>query len=197
MGGATRTSAPLIYNNDIVYMMYVYKSLKDETQSYIDYYTNTHKYLFASNFIQYSYEYNVDLNLMLSQGKLESHFGSKGRARYTNSVFGVGAYDSGVNVYYFDTPNESIGPYARYIAKRYLSNGRTTEDLLKKGFVCIYGHRYASSENYERMLMQNIYNIGKTTNINTYKHKLDSALDASTLTYIHILTYDRQFNRYK
>ena len=47
----------------------------------------------ALNLIDLCSEYNVDIRLALAQAHVESHFGTKGTATRTNSIFNVGAYD--------------------------------------------------------------------------------------------------------
>lgn len=143
-------------------------------QEYINIYTNNEIYLNAEEFLRCSYKYDVDVFLMLSQGRLESHYGTKGRAIKTNSVFGVGAWDCGENKNYYDMPNYSIEPYTKYIRERYLSNGRSVEDLLKHGFVCVYGYRYASAIDYEYKISKTMKNIISQTNIQYHKKELDN-----------------------
>lgn len=103
--------------------------------------------------------YNVDIRLALVQGHVESHFGTRGTAAKTNSVFNVGAYDghSAVrqkrNGFGFSHPNRSIEPYLELLTTNYLVNGRTEKDLLKN-YVNKYGQRYASHPKYESVLRQ-------------------------------------------
>lgn len=103
--------------------------------------------------------YNVDVRLVLVQGHVESHFGTKGTAAKTNSVFNVGAYDGHSaarqkrNGFGFSHPNQSIEPYLELLTTNYLVNGRTEEDLLKN-YVNKYGQRYASHPKYEYVLRQ-------------------------------------------
>lgn len=96
--------------------------------------------------------YDVDICFVLAQGEVESHFGTKGIASKTNSVFNVGAYDglsSGeiAGNYKYNYPNESIEPYLKLLNTRYLV-GKVEQDLMKK-YVDINGKRYASNQNYE------------------------------------------------
>lgn len=98
-------------------------------------------------------KYNVDLFFVLAQGQIESHFGTKGMALRTNSVFNVYAYDG----YTYEQinkkgkyphPDLSIEPYLRLLTERYLVNGKTEMDLMNN-YVDKYDKRYASSEEYE------------------------------------------------
>lgn len=138
----------------------------------------------ALNLIDLCGEYNVDLRLALVQGHVESHFGTKGTAARTNSIFNVGAYDGYSaakqikNGYGYKHPDYSVEPYLRLLTTKYLVDGKTEEDLLEN-FVDIHGHRYASCTTYESMLkskwdkMDSIANISETYGVyKKYKLKL-------------------------
>lgn len=106
-------------------------------------------------------KYDVDLFFVLAQGQLESHYGTKGVARKTNSVFNVYAYDklhtSKINKNgKYSHPDLSIEPYLRLLKNQYLSNGKTEKDLLIN-YVNIRGERYASNISYEDSLLS-LYN---------------------------------------
>lgn len=132
----------------------------------------------ALNLIDLCGEYNVDLRLALAQGHVESHFGTKGTATRTNSIFNVGAYDGYSaakqikNGYGYKHPDYSVEPYLRLLTTKYLVDGKTEEDLLEN-FVDMHGHRYASCTTYESMLkskwdkMDSIANISEA--YGTYK----------------------------
>lgn len=132
----------------------------------------------ALNLIDLCAEYNVDLRLALAQGHVESHFGTKGTAARTNSIFNVGAYDGYSaakqikNGYGYKHPDYSVEPYLRLLTTKYLVDGKTEEDMLEN-FVDMHGHRYASCTTYESMLkskwdkMDSIANI--TEAYRTYK----------------------------
>ena len=106
-------------------------------------------------------EYDIDLFFVLAQGQLESHFGTKGMAAKTNSVFNVFAYDGhsyekiSKNGKY-KHPDLSLEPYMKLLKSRYLVNGKTEKDLMIK-YVDCNGKRYASDKNYEDSLI-GIYN---------------------------------------
>jgi len=111
-------------------------------------------------------EYQLDPLFVLSQAQLESHFGTLGRATITNSVFNVGAWDDGTNINYYDTPDESIEPYAQLLTNEYLIENKTIDDLLVPGgFVNINGHRYATAANYEYHVKWLISYIEKNSDI--------------------------------
>ena len=93
-------------------------------------------------------KYNIDVRLPLSQGLIESHYGTKGLAFKTNSIFNMGAYDGWkydkiLGIYKYTHPNMSIEPYLKSLSNNYLTEDKTEEDLLKN-FVNSNGSRYAS-----------------------------------------------------
>jgi hypothetical protein len=102
-------------------------------------------------------EYGVDIRLPLAQGHVESHFGTKGTASKTNSVWNVGAFDGYSAAkqirkgYGFKHPDYSIEPYLKLLTTRYLIEGKTEEELLDN-FVDLNGNRYASCKEYESKL---------------------------------------------
>lgn len=118
--------------------------------------------------VKYSDKYDVDIRMFLTQGLLESHYGTKGLARKTHSVCNVGAWDDGTITHRYDHPNESIEPYFKLIKEQYLVD--KTEEGLLKNFVNIEGNRYASYPYYERELTEYWNNINNIT-------KLDSLIE--------------------
>ena len=113
-------------------------------------------------------EYNVDLVFVLAQATLESHFGTTGMAKKTNSVFNVGAYDGKSShtissKYKYENPNLSIDPYLTLLNDSYLE-GKSEEELLSN-FVNKDGKRYASYKNYEKELQIIIKRIEDDTDI--------------------------------
>ena len=138
-----------------------------EMQHYIDSVT-PYSNLRAYAIIEECERYNVDPIFVLTQGEIESHFGTKGIAAKINSVFNVGIYD-GLSIqeigekYKCDYPNESIEPYLKLLNERYLVN-KTEQDLMKK-FVDKDGKRYASNPNYEIMVSERYKFITENTKI--------------------------------
>lgn len=103
--------------------------------------------------VKASEKYSFDLPLLMAAAHLESCFGATPRAKRTNSVYSVGAYDNGNDMVTYSHPDESIDGYIRLINNDYLINGKTINDLLKPGgFINKNGHRYASKKNYEYLL---------------------------------------------
>jgi hypothetical protein len=98
-------------------------------------------------------EHGFDLPLLIATAHYESCFGATPRARKTNSVFSVGAYDSGKNMVKYAHPDDSIEGYINLLYNDYLTDDRTINDLLRPGgFINKNGHRYASKKNYETVL---------------------------------------------
>ena len=130
----------------------------------------------ALNLIDLCSEYNVDIRLALVQAHVESHFGTKGTATRTNSIFNVGAYDGYSaakqikNGYGYKHPDYSIEPYLKLITSRYLIDGKTEEDLLEN-YVDINGNRYASCSTYENLLKSKWDKIDSISDI-TAKYKV-------------------------
>ena len=121
--------------------------------------------------------YGVDLKFALAQGHIESHFGTKGIAAKTNSVFNVGSWD-GVSADKinrdgrgYSHPDRSVEPYLEKLKTSYLV-GKTEMDMFKK-FTNTKGQRYASNPNYEHQLKRIYDNIDSVCNIsktyNEYK----------------------------
>jgi hypothetical protein len=122
------------------------------------------------NIIDLCTEYNVDIRFVLVQGHIESHFGTAGTAKRTNSVFNVGAFDGHSakkqikNGYGYKHPDFSVEPYLKLLTNRYLVDGKTEMDLLVN-FVDKDGNRYASSKTYESMLRDRYEKIDSIANI--------------------------------
>ena len=119
-------------------------------------------------------DYDIDICFVLAQGEIESHFGTKGLARKTNSVFNVYAYDDkklheiNKNGKY-KHPDDSVEPYIELLKREYLVENKTEYDMLKK-YVNYCGNRYASAPDYEQKLSSKIEKIHQTTDIeNTYQ----------------------------
>jgi len=144
----------------------------------------------AREIVRVCNNYDLDIIFVLAQGLLESHFGTKGVAIRTNSVFNVGAYDSGhINPnYVYKDPNESIEPYAKLLNEKYLVDDKTLNSLLTdKGFINYEGKRYATDTKYEPLLRTTMVRISLETNISMYQ-------DIYNLSDEKIIAYFRPIN---
>lgn len=122
--------------------------------------------------LEMSVEYDYDIVLALAQAQVESHFGTKGVASRTNSVWNVGTFDDGTILYKYEDPNLSIEPYMSLMVRRYLVNGKTANDLLKSwSFVNHRGKRYATFPYYEYRVRKVYEHIKECTNIDDIYEK--------------------------
>ena len=119
-------------------------------------------------------KYNIDVFFVLAQGHLESHFGTKGMALKTNSVFNVYAYDGRsydkINSKgKYSHPDLSIEPYLKLLVQKYLVDGKTETDLMHN-YVDVNGQRYASSKDYENNIAERYHKYVSDENLmNNYK----------------------------
>ena len=128
------------------------------------------------NLIDLCSKYNVDLVFVLAQGHVESHFGTRGTARCTNSVFNVGAFDGHSarrqikNGYGYKHPDHSVEPYLKLLTNNYL-NDKTEFDLLES-FVNAEGQRYASNPKYEKLMQEKYTQVEKHIGEAYYKYRM-------------------------
>ena len=171
-----QTIKELRYENDslrkIIDNVELSLEIIEEISTWMDSKTKKHS-LCPATIFQLSVKHDVDVRLLLSQGWVESHFGTAGIAARTNSVFNVGAFDGFAyseicKTYKYSHPNESIEPYLWLIRNEYLGSEKNEQHLLRN-FVNLSGSRYATYPNYER----NIGNVWREIDNTT---KLDSLL---------------------
>ena len=148
--------------------------LVDEVQNYINTVAPTSN-LRACILVDACEKYNIEVKFALAQGELESHFGTKGLASKTNSVWNVGAYDGHfyskiMGTYKYSHPNESIEPYLKLLYEKYLTN--EVEEGLLRNFVDHNGNRFASDKNYEERLKYKYKYIGNNTQIDSLSAQL-------------------------
>lgn len=151
----------------------VKSDLVDLTQHYIDS-VAPNSGLRALILVENCEKYGIPITFTLAQGEIESHFGTKGLAYRTNSVWNVGAYDGHTISeiqHKFDNPNDSIIPYLDLLTNNYLLD-KTTEDLLDS-FVDINGNRYASDKYYETKLKDKIKYITDKYQIDELQERLN------------------------
>lgn len=151
----------------------VKSDLVDLTQHYIDS-VAPNSGLRALILVENCEKYGIPITFALAQGEIESHFGTKGLAFRTNSVWNVGAYDgydySSIS-HKFSNPNDSVVPYLDLLTANYLP-GKTVEDLLDS-FVDINGNRYASDKYYETKLKDKIKYITDNYRIDEIQERLN------------------------
>lgn len=158
----------------------VKSDLVDVTQHYIDS-VAPNSGLRALLLVENCEKYGIQVTFALAQAEIESHFGTKGLAFRTNSVWNVGAFDGhsyNSIQHKYNNPNDSIVPYLELLSNNYLQ-GKTIEDLLES-YVDINGNRYASDKYYESKLkstlqyIQGHYNIDELqSRLNYYKVRLN------------------------
>lgn len=151
----------------------VKSGLVDLTQHYIDS-VAPNSGLRALILVENCEKYGIPLSFALAQGEIESHFGTKGLAYRTNSVWNVGAYDghSIVDISHkYDNPNNSIIPYLDLLTNNYLP-GKTVEDLFDS-YTDINGNRYASDKYYETKLKEKVKYITDNYRIDELQERLN------------------------
>jgi len=123
-------------------------------------------------------EYDTDIHFVLAQALLESHFGTKGKAAETNSVWNVGTFDDGQILYNYEHPDSSIVPYLKLINEKYLVSITSEGDTIKKpeehlvedrGYKNINGLRFASARGYENDMRKLMIRIDSETSIKFYQ----------------------------
>lgn len=150
--------------------------LVKEVNSCIKYYAPKSK-ISSTILVDKCLEYDVDIVLALSQGILESHMGTKGKAFKTNSVWNVGTLDDGRILYTYKHPNESIEPYLILLSRNYLANINTKGDtirkdvyvLLNEGFKDMNDNRFATNKNYEKSLRIIMDNVNSASSISLHQ----------------------------
>lgn len=154
-------------------MKLAYQGAKDALVQEVDKYIQTvapGSCLNGITLVDACLEYNVDIKFVLVQGHCESHFGTKGIASKTNSVFNVWSYD-GLSASQimkkgcgYSHPDHSVVPYLKLLTTKYLVDGKTEQDMFDK-FVDVGGHRYASNKNYEAQLLSTYEKVDSIANI--------------------------------
>lgn len=145
-------------------------NIVDEVEKFVDSRAKYHN-LSAIMLLNSCDKYDIDIRLALSQGLVESHFGTKGLALRTNSIWNMGAFDGNsvdeiLGIYKYAHPNKSIDPYLNSIKHNYLTKGKTEADLLEN-FVNKNGHRYASYPKYEEELKLVWEELNTTTKLDS------------------------------
>jgi len=156
--------------------------LINDVKNYMDFIAPTSK-INPELLVTKCQEYNIDIIFVLSQGILESHLGTRGKARITNSVFNVGAFDNGKVTHTYKHANESIEPYLQLLKEEYLGDKKEISDLIKdKSFKNLKGYRYATYPNYERSLRTIMLHVDMQTSISMYEDIINLS-DEKILSY--------------
>lgn len=167
---AVQLSPEEVYVNSVKLRIHNY--LVEEVSHYILKMAPTST-LNAETLVSVCEKYNLDIAFVMAQALLESHFGTKGKAATTNSVWNVGTYDNGKIIYTYDTPNESIEPYAKLLHNNYLMLGDSIDvndkniiNLLQdRGYINHDGKRFASARGYEDAMRKLMVKIDMETSI--------------------------------
>lgn len=167
------------------YKYHVYKEkLINSVNEYIRE-NSTNSKVSGDTIVKYCLKYDISIPFVLAQAQVESHFGTKGVAVRTNSIFNVGTYDNGIILYRYKHPNESIEPYIKLLKNDYLISGKNIEDLMQaNNFVNHSGSRYASNIHYEYHVKKTYNKIKQSTRIYDLKFKLDQLSNKMSNEYI-------------
>ena len=147
----------------IRYELELRSDLIDQVDDYIKSYAPTSK-VSADSIVNICIEKHMDITLLLAQAHLESHFGTCGLAKKTNSMFNIGAFDNEKPRNRYSDINECIREYVSVMQSHYL-NTRDVDSLIADGFTNKNGYRYASSIDYEKAMRSLIHRVEKETNI--------------------------------
>jgi len=148
------------------------KQLENEVEKYIKSVAPTSK-INSDLLVTTCKKYNLNITFVLSQGLLESHFGTRGKCVTTNSIFNVGSWDEGQVLYRYKNVNESIEPYMKLIKTKYLVNKELDELIKDHGYKDINGCRYATSLNYEKRIRKLMSDINTKTSIQLYQDAIN------------------------
>jgi flagellum-specific peptidoglycan hydrolase FlgJ len=119
----------------------------------------------ATNIVNQCLSEEYDITLLLSQGHLETHFGTSGR-----NVFGL--YGKR-----YSHPDSAVSDYISLMKRKFIIN-RTTEQLLAENVNWEHNRRvrYAGNPNYGRQLTQIRNNMLRTTEIKTLSDSISKLI---------------------
>ena len=161
------TDTTKVLKTDTIDSVQVIKdSLVGEVHSYIKSVAPRSK-MTAENIIDHCLEYDFDITLLLSQGHLETHFGTTGR-----NVFGL--YGKR-----YSHPDKAVPDYLKLMTEKFLIK-RSTEDLLNTGFTWENNRKakYASNPNYCAEIKRIRRDIINNTNIRELYETLRSLCES-------------------
>lgn len=154
-------------------------------QSYIDKYSVGGSLMTANDFINASKNSGVSIDALLTQARLESNFGTQGRAKNTKNALNYGNDDAGNNKT-FNSYSEGLAFAAKKLVDVFGDgNGKFTADsFINRNFIGKYG-RYATDpeygSKYSSILGQTRSSlIPVNTNNNTANNNIN--IDPTTLT---------------
>ena len=173
-----RISPEMVYANNL--RTNFQQKLVEEVEKYISKMAPTSG-LEASFVVDKCLEYETDIIFVLAQGLLESHFGTRGLAAKTNSVWNVGAFDNQRpnNKFWYESPNQSLEPYLKLLHEDYLINITHAGDTIQKEvqelimddrrYINYAGNRFASARGYENGMRKLMVRIDMETSISFYQ----------------------------
>lgn len=168
-------SLTIKHRENTLHLQQVKYNLVEEVEKYIQYIAPS-SCLNALTVVEACDEYDMDIIFVLAQGQIESHYGTRGVAAKTNSVFNVHSFD-GVSADQikksgkgYKHPDFSVRPYLDLLQRRYLVDGKTERDMFSS-FVDSSGNRYASADNYEQSLMNTYLKISNETKLDSLQQE--------------------------
>ena len=168
-------SLTIKHRENTLHLQQVKYNLVDEVEKYIQSIAPS-SCLNALTIVEACDEYDIDIIFVLAQGQIESHYGTRGIAAKTNSVFNVHSFDdvsadqinkSGKG---YKHPDFSVRPYLDLLQRKYLVDGKTERDMFSN-FVDSNGNRYASADNYEQSLMNTYLKISNKTKLDSLQQE--------------------------
>ena len=168
-------SLTIKHQENTLHLQQIKYNLVDEVERYIQYIAPS-SCLNALTIVEACDEYDIDIIFVLAQGQIESHYGTRGIAVKTNSVFNVHSFDglsadqinkSGKG---YKHPDFSVRPYLDLLQRKYLVDGKTERDMFSS-FVDSSGSRYASADNYEQSLMNTYLKISNETKLDSLQQE--------------------------
>lgn len=155
-------------------------SIKQELISEVDTYiksTFPESEVTPDSLVEVCLKHDFNITFALAQGAIESGMGTKGRAKRTNSVWNVGAYDNRPQLkgFIYQDPDNSIEPYVLLVKNKYMGGVLSHHDLMKNYVVYNTTTRYASNKNYEKQLKDLYHKIKSKTRIEELQNLYDTA----------------------
>lgn len=143
----------------------------------------------AEYLVNNALEHDIDLCFIMSQAKIETHFGTVGAGRQSSrrSLFGIVKRR-------YSNYDHAVEDYCKILKKSYLVNGKTEKDLMRK-YVTGSGHRYASNPNYERELRSVYKEIVNSTNLKLLQDKYNDEYNVYLSSISNLTITDKQVDK--